>query len=115
MHEKLRQILGKVDADYADIRDETKKTTEIVFNGKDLGQIGANSADGYVLRVLKGGGFSSVTFTLPEFSDKAVKMAMENAVLIGKNRQKPIKLAATAAVKDTFIPSPGSTHGYSYY
>lgn len=104
MFDKLKEILARVDADYADVRYETKKTTSIVFNGRELGQVGTNSADGYVLRVLKDGGFSSVTFTRPESADEAVKTAMENATLIGKNRSEPIRLEKTEPVRDTFLP-----------
>ena len=52
MFTKLKTILSKCDADYADLRYEIKKETVIGFNGKELTQIGSNSTDGFVLRVL---------------------------------------------------------------
>lgn len=104
MFDKMRTILSKVDADYSDIRYEIKKDTVISFNGKELTRISSNSTDGYVLRVLKNGGLSSVAFTKESDSEKAINTAIENAQLITKNREKPIKLAKTEVVKDIFIP-----------
>ncbi|GAH46867.1 unnamed protein product, partial [marine sediment metagenome] len=83
---------------------EIKKDTVISFNGKELTKIGSNSTDGYVLRVLKNGGLSSVVFTKENDSEKAVNTAMENAQLIAKNIEKPIEFAQTEVVRDTFIP-----------
>ena len=102
MSEQLQRILGMVDADYADIRYEIKKAVLISFQGKDLTQIGSNSTDGYVMRVLKDGGMSSVVFTQEKDAVKAAKSAVENARLISKNIKKPVKLAKTEVIKDTF-------------
>jgi len=104
MFDKLRAILNKIDADYADIRYEIKKDVTITFNGKELTQIGSNSTDGYVVRVLNGGGMSSAVFTKETDADKAVRTAVENAQLIAKNLEKPIRLAKVEVVKDTYVP-----------
>jgi TldD protein len=104
MFEQLKRILDKVDSDYADLRYEIKKATSISFQGKDLTHIGSNSTDGYVLRVLKDGGMSSIVFTKEGDADKAIRTAVENARLISKNVKKPVRLAKTEIVKDTFIP-----------
>ncbi len=104
MFKKLGNILAKAEADYADIRYEVMKETFITFNGKELSRIGSNITDGYVLRVLKNGGMSSVAFTKEEDAPGAVKTAVENAVLIGMNIDKSIKLAKIPVIKDTFLP-----------
>ncbi len=105
MFERLRTILNKVDADYADIRYEIRKDVVISFNGSELTQISSNSADGYVVRALKDGGMSSVMFTKESDAEKAVRTAVENGRLIAKNLEKPVRLAKTEVVKDHFIPS----------
>ncbi len=105
MFEKLQRILDRMDADYADIRYEIKKVAGISFQGRDLTQIGSNSTDGYVMRVLKDGGMSSVVFTKENDADKAARTAVENARLISGNIKKPVKLAKTEVVKDNFIPN----------
>ncbi|MDP8315542.1 MAG: TldD/PmbA family protein [Candidatus Celaenobacter antarcticus] len=102
---KLKQILNKADADYADIRYEIKKDTFITLDGKELSNIGSTTTDGYVIRVLKNGGFTSVSFTKEEDAEKALKTAQENAILLGSNIEKPITLAKVPIIKDTFIPT----------
>ncbi len=104
MFDKLRTILNKIDADYADIRYETKKQSNISYSGKELTQIGASTTDGFVVRVLKNGGFSSVVFTKDDDADKAVGSAVENAVLTGKTIAKPVRLANAEPVKDEYSP-----------
>lgn len=104
MFENLRAMLSRVDADYADIRYEIKKETVIQFDGKELTQIGSNSTDGYVLRVLKKGGLASAVFTKADDAEQAVRAAMENAGLIAQHIEKPIRMAEVEAIKDDFQP-----------
>jgi TldD protein len=104
MFTDLKTIISKIEADYADIRYEIKKEIQIVFNGKELTNVTSNSTDGYVLRVLKNGGLSSVAFTRKEDSDDAVRSAISNALLISENNKEPVEFADTEIIKDTFIP-----------
>ena len=104
MLQKLKKILQKADVDYADIRYEIKKNTFITLDGKELSNIGSTITDGYVVRILKNGGFTSVAFTKETDAEKALKTAEENAVLIGNTIEKPVKLAQVSIIKDTFIP-----------
>jgi TldD protein len=104
MFDKLRKMLGKIDADYADIRHEVKKVTEIIFNGKELSQIGSNSTDGYVVRILNNGGLSTVAFTKESDADSAIGKALESARLISENIEKPVRMAESKPVKDNFTP-----------
>jgi TldD protein len=104
MFDKLQKILNKIDADYADIRYEIRKDTVITFNGNELTQISSNSTDGYVIRALKAGGMSSVVFIKESDAEKAVRKTLENAQLIAKNIEKPVRLAEAEVIRDTFIP-----------
>jgi TldD protein len=104
MFDKLRSMLSKTGADYADIRYEIKKETSIVFNGKELTQIGSNTTDGYVLRVLKKGGFSSIALTKEAEAEKAMRTAEENALLISRYVEEPVTFAKTEVVKGVFSP-----------
>jgi len=105
MFDHLNQILEKVDADYADIRYEKKTDTTVTFTGKNLTGTGSNTADGYVVRVLKNGGFASVSFTKAADADTAVGKALENAAIIAKNTREPILLSSAAAIEDIYKPS----------
>lgn len=104
MFETLRSMISKTTANYGDIRYEIKKETKIVFNGKELFHIGSNSTDGYVIRILKDGGLSSIAFTRPDDAERAVHTAEENAALTARHLTKPVEFANTDISKDTFSP-----------
>jgi TldD protein len=100
---RLRAMLSKIDADYADLRYEIKGRTMIAFEGKELTEISANTTDGYVLRVLKNGGFSSVSFTKESDGERALRTAVGNAELISRHIRNPVILAETEVVKGDFL------------
>lgn len=104
MFERLKTILARTEADYADVRYELKKETKIAFSGRELTLLVSSATDGYVLRVLKDGGLASVAFTKPEDAERAAKTASENARLIGQRARRPVELQPTETVKDTFLP-----------
>ncbi|MBD3306611.1 TldD/PmbA family protein [candidate division KSB3 bacterium] len=104
MFDQLQQILSRIDAEYADIRYETKHDTVIRFDGKELTQIGTNTTDGYVLRVLKHGGLASVVFTKASDAEQAARTALENAELIANRLTKPIQFAPAEVVQESFSP-----------
>ncbi|MBA4392122.1 MAG: Zn-dependent protease, partial [Desulfobacca sp.] len=88
----LESLLSNVRADYADLRYEIKKEVQIVFSGRELTQISSSTTDGYVLRVLKNGGFSTVVFTEEKDGPAAIGKAEENALLISRFISEPVRL-----------------------
>jgi TldD protein len=104
MFDKIKSILTKVKADYADIRYETKKETRISFNGNELSEIGSNTTDGYVLRVLNKGGYASVAFTGGGDHEKAISTALENARLMAAFTAQPVIMAKTEIIQDNYAP-----------
>jgi TldD protein len=104
MFSQLTAILSRIGADYADLRYEVKKETIITFNGRELTQVGTNATDGFVLRVLKQGGFSSVNFTRDDQAEAAVCTALENAGLLAGHVSQPVSLASVPALEDAFSP-----------
>lgn len=104
MFQRLKALLSRVEADYADIRYEVKRETSIAFEGNELRHIGANQTDGFVVRVLSKGGFSSVAFTKESEGERAIRVAVENALLISKHTGRPVELAKAEAVKGVFLP-----------
>ena len=104
MFEKLRLMISQSTAQYADIRYEIKKETKIVFNGRELFHIGSNSTDGFVIRILKDGGLSSIAFTRADDAEEAVRIAEENAVLMARSVNNSVRFAETNVVKDIFLP-----------
>jgi TldD protein len=104
MFDRLKRILGKVKADYADLRYELKSETQIAYDGRELSSMTSNSTDGYALRVLKCGGLATVSFTKASDAEKAIRTAEENAALIGKRIEVPMRFAQVEAIKDTYHP-----------
>lgn len=104
MFEALKSVLTKVDADYADIRHETKRETKISFDGEELTEVGSNATDGYVLRILKNGGYSTVAFTHPADHEKAIAMVLENARLMAQFTTQPVVFAKVEIAKDDYAP-----------
>jgi TldD protein len=100
----LKIILSKVRADYADLRYEVKKEVQLVFNGRELTQISSTTTDGYVLRVLKKGGFSNVVFTKEQDGENAIRKAEENALLMARYLDPPVSLAPAEVIRDTYQP-----------
>ncbi|MCD4828937.1 MAG: TldD/PmbA family protein [Candidatus Cloacimonetes bacterium] len=105
MFDSLKNVLALVDADYADIRYEVRKTNQVAYSRDELTHISADSTDGFVLRVLKNGGFSSVVFTRPDDAAAAAAKAMENARLLAQRQDKPVRLASVEPVVATFSPT----------
>ena len=98
----LENILNGIEADYADIRYERKSELRIGFSGRELSELTPSGGSGFVLRVLSGGGFSSVPFTREDEAEEAIRKAVKNAVLLGRDRK--IKLEQGEIVKGEFIP-----------
>lgn len=101
MLEKLEKLVAGFPADFADIRYEVEKETTIAFSGKDLKEVTASTTDGYVVRVLKGGGFATATVTRPEDVPRALKLALDGAETMVRARGKHVRLADVPAVRDT--------------
>jgi TldD protein len=104
MFDRLKAMLSRVEADYADLRYEGKRDTVIAFNGRELIQVGANTTDGYVLRVLSRGGFSAATFTREADLERAMRTAQENARLLSEHLPRPVVLASSPVIQDSFSP-----------
>jgi TldD protein len=98
MIEILKKMVGNLDADYYDLRYETKLTERIAMNKKEVRAFEQNTGDGYVLRVMKNGGFASVCFTKPEQAPLAIRKALENAEVLSRNQTVPKVIAKAPKV-----------------
>ncbi|MBN1971350.1 MAG: TldD/PmbA family protein [Candidatus Delongbacteria bacterium] len=104
MLQKLKKIIAGIDADYADLRYEIKTTTKVRMSKGEVKETTSNSGDGFVLRVLKNGGFATICFTREEDADEAIKKVLDNAQMIAENQDNPTKMAAAPVVKDSYKP-----------
>ncbi len=106
MFNKLKETISKIDADYIDLRYEKRKTMSIILRNHEISDIASTNTDGFVLRVLKDGGFASVAFNDFKDADFAIENAVRNAELFAKKNgdEKKIVFAKAPVVKDQFIP-----------
>ncbi|MDD5091700.1 MAG: TldD/PmbA family protein [Candidatus Wallbacteria bacterium] len=103
MIDKLKKMLSGINADYADIRYEAKRDLSIVFNAHELTSLESNTTDGYVLRMIRKGGMSVISFTRESDAPEAIRIASENALLMSRSGL-PVKLAETEVVQERFRP-----------
>jgi TldD protein len=104
MIEKLKKISDSIDADFSDIRYEVRKDTRVVFRGKDLSETGANSTDGFVVRVLKNGGFGFSAVTKFEDIATAVTRATDAAETMAGAGASPVTLEQYPVMEDSITP-----------
>ncbi len=104
MIERLKSLLSKIGADYADLRYEIKTETKVIFSGREITEVSACPADGYVLRVLKNKALATITFTREEDFEKALKKVLNNAEIMAGNDCVPVEFATVPIIKDKFIP-----------
>jgi TldD protein len=104
MFNTLKSILAKIAADYADIRFERMDHTMISMNGHDLAGVTRNVSEGFVVRVLKGGGLASIAVTAETDLERAMRTVVENAVILGRSAATPVRLAPTPVLQDTVLP-----------
>jgi len=98
----IERILDSVKAEYADIRYERMRKLRISFSGRELTEVSPSDSNGFVLRVLKDGGFSSVPFTEEKDAGYAIERAQKNARIIGRSRK--VKLKERRPEKGEFKP-----------
>ncbi|HNQ43342.1 MAG TPA: DNA gyrase modulator [Candidatus Cloacimonadota bacterium] len=79
MIDKLKAMVGNLEADYFDIRYESKRVDRLLLSKSEIRECGSNREDGFVLRVLTNGSLASVSFTKPEQAGLAIRKALENA------------------------------------
>lgn len=101
MIDQLKKMTASLEADYWDIRYETKHVERVAMNKKEMRACDANTGDGYVLRVLKKGALATVSFTRPEQAETAIRKAVENAEVLAANNVMPKTIAPAPVVVDS--------------
>jgi len=84
----IREALRSVAADYVEIRIHEGAGTTIRYSGKELEDIGESTALGGCVRVLLNGGWGFASFNDLRHLKKYVRMAREQAALVGDSGVK---------------------------
>ena len=98
MDEKLRRAFSTGKADYIEIRLERRTATTVSYVGKELEDIGTATGMGGCVRALVKGGWGFVSFNDDADLPRYVKMACEQARLVGSTESR---LASVRPAIDT--------------
>lgn len=98
----VRQALGVVDTDYAEIHLEERVITEVHYQGKELESIGTRQEIGGNVRAYHKGGWGLVSFNNLENLNNYVKSACEQAKLtsLGEGKLKRVQGAEVQGAED---------------
>ena len=101
MEKLIKNALKSVKADHLEIRINEGRGTGVSYVGRELESIGESSMMGGSVRALVNGGWGFVAFNDIEDLPRYVKMACEQATLVGN---KDVSLAETGVIKDIVKP-----------
>ncbi len=104
MIEKLKSMLSKINADYADLRYEIKTETKIILSGREITEVSTCPTDGFVLRIIKDKSLATITFTKEQDFEMALKTTLSNAEIMAQNDCIPVQFSPVPVIKDKFIP-----------
>ncbi len=104
MLDRLRSMIEGVEADFVDVRYEVKRESSVAFAGHEIRTVGTNTTDGYVVRVMRSGGFSTATVTREEDVPRAIELASQGADAIVGTGGKTSSLAEVPAVEAEVRP-----------
>ncbi len=102
MQEYLQKILSFINSEYADIRYETIKNTEVTFIGNELEKAGTTVKKGGGIRVFHKGSIGFSTFTRIEDGEKAARHA-EHLARVSSPTQSS-HLAEAKRITGEFLP-----------
>ena len=100
MEERIRKALGAARADYVEVRLEERTASTVHYTGKELEDIGTRTGVGGCARALVKGGWGLVSFNDASDIDRYVKMACEQAAMVGRSESR---LADVPAVADSTV------------
>lgn len=84
----FQELLKNAPCDYAEIRFEDTQRARVYFFGKELEECGKSESGGGAVRVFEKGGWGFVSFTFPEDAKDALRQAIAQARLGGRNKGK---------------------------
>ncbi|MGB2983030.1 MAG: TldD/PmbA family protein [Candidatus Bipolaricaulia bacterium] len=107
MKEKLAGIVCGLSADYADLRYEVNRKTRISYQGDRLVEVASYETSGGHVRAYASGGKAIASFSDPAHAGPMAEAVAASARIVGDKRDKPLRLADTTAIVESFpISSP---------
>lgn len=88
MRDRLEEAIKRARADYIEIRFEEVESVSVSFRGEEIDSISSSKARGGIARALIKGGWGMAVFNDPDQIADSVKVACENAALVGREKSQ---------------------------
>lgn len=105
MKDVLRDVVAGAKADYAEIRVEDSRLTQISYKGRALENISESTDFGGCVRVLVRGGWGFVSFNRLDNLERKVEQAIAQATIINHHVNHATKLAPVKPAQDEVRPA----------
>ena len=88
MRDRLEDAIKRARADYIEIRFEEVESVSVSFRGREIDSISSSKVRGGIVRALMKGGWGMAVFNDPDRIADSVKVACENAAIVGKEKSQ---------------------------
>lgn len=109
MREQISKALKGHEAEYIEIRLEEGRSTDIRYRGRDLERISQPVGSGGSIRALVKGGWGFVSFNDIRSLGDMVKLAVEQARLVGREDSQLVELDPAVEVVETTVSKDASS------
>jgi TldD protein len=106
MKTTFSSVVSSLPAEYADLRFEENRKIRISYEGKELTQVATTLTSGGHMRAYADGGKAIGSFSAPERAETMAQSTCASASLVGKSREKKLKLAPAPAITEDFLITP---------
>jgi TldD protein len=106
MKDKLAAMAARLSAVYTDIRYEENRKTRILYEGRKLTEVTSTASSGGHVRAYADGGKAISSFSDAERAGPIAESTCASASLVGKLRERKLRLVDAPAITDSFLLSP---------
>ncbi len=106
MKNSFSNVVTNLPAEYADLRFEENRKVRISYEGKELTQVATTLTSGGHVRAYADGGKAIASFSAPDRVDAMAQATCASASLVGKSREKKLKIAPAPVIHEDFLITP---------
>ncbi len=106
MKNSFSAIVSSLPASYADLRFEENRKIRIAYEGKELTQVATTLTSGGHVRAYADGGKAIASFSDPERAEAIAQATCTSASLVGKRREKKLRVAPAPVINEDFLIDP---------
>jgi len=107
MKSTFANVVSSLPAEYADLRFEENRKIRIAYEGKELTQVATTLTSGGHVRAYANGGKAIASFSEPGRAGSIADATCSSAALVGRSREKKLKMAPAPVIAEDFLITPG--------